>query len=84
MRDRERRRREGDDERGDQQRLRHRVAAEPGGRAPARDDRAEHEDAVADELNARILLSGCGFTINPYRPMPTSTAPHSAEQISWR
>ncbi len=55
QRDRQRRGGEGDDNRGDQQRLRYRVAAHPGGLPPARDDAAQQEHAVADQIEREDL-----------------------------
>ena len=69
QRDGERGRGEGDDDGGDQQRLRHRIAAEPGRRRRAgRWRRSSRKTPLPTTLKARILRSGCGFTIRPYRP----------------
>ena len=81
QRDGERGGREGDDDAGDQQRLRHRVATHPDCRASACDGAEEQEHPQPIRLNARILRSGCGLTIRPYRPTPTSAAAHSPNSV---
>ena len=63
--------REGNDNAGDDQRLRHRIAAKSRCRAPARDNAEQKEHPGPRRLNARILRSGCGFVTRPNNPNPT-------------
>ncbi len=53
--DRERGGREGDDDAGDDHRLRHRIGGEAGGRALARDDAEQQEDAAAQDVEGEDL-----------------------------
>ena len=82
QRDRQGGGREGHDDAGDHQRLRHRIAAQPGGRAAAGDDAEQQEDAAADQVEGedlaqRMRTARSGRT----GPRPTSTAAQSPNSV---
>ena len=58
--DRQRRAREGDDDAGDHERLRDRIAAQPGGGAAPRDHAEQQEDAAAEQVEGEDLAQRLG------------------------
>ena len=68
QRDRQRGRGKGDDDTRDDQRLRHRVAAEARRRAPARNDAEEQEHAAAEQIESEDLAERLGIRDQAVEP----------------
>ena len=64
------RRGKGDDDSRDDQRLRDRIAAEPGRRAPARDDAEDQEHAAAEQIEGEDLAQRLGIRDQAVEPEP--------------
>ena len=70
QRDRQRRRGKGHDDTRDDQRLRHRIAAEACRRTPAGDDAEEQEHAAAEQIESENLAERLGIRDQAVEPEP--------------